>query len=132
MTTAPYAGLRGDGTCSRCGEPCGIVYRITRDNPGNGRGPEPLDAEPFCSERCIGEWYLGMSRGSDGRYRYIGGDHSPVPDGRPPWEIVLSGWAALDRDALIRCAVAGGVRKSRIHAITGISRTTIDRIFEGD
>ncbi|MEV6165744.1 hypothetical protein AB0L71_28290 [Streptomyces sp. NPDC052052] len=42
----------------------------------------------------------------------------------------LAGWAALRdmRDALVRQALADGVTKSRIQQITGISRSTIDRI----
>jgi hypothetical protein len=54
-------GLRADGSCSRCGGSTEILYRITRDNPLSGMGPEPLDAERFCGEQCIGEWYTGIT-----------------------------------------------------------------------
>lgn len=34
------------------------------------------------------------------------------------------------RDALVRRARAAGVSKNRIHVLTGIARTTIDRILK--
>lgn len=37
--------------------------------------------------------------------------------------------AVEGRDVLVREAQALGVSKNRIHALTGISRTTIDRIL---
>ncbi|MDH2428408.1 hypothetical protein [Sphaerisporangium sp. TRM90804] len=46
-------------------------------------------------------------------------------------ERVLSEWAAnvARRDDLVRAANAAGVSKHRIHTLTGIARTTIDRIL---
>jgi hypothetical protein len=45
----------------------------------------------------------------------------------------LVAWATANacRDDVIRAAYRAGVAKTRIHAITGIARTTIDRILEG-
>lgn len=45
-------------------------------------------------------------------------------------ELRLAGWAVLrdQRDQLVRDALAAGVTKSRVQQITGISRSTIDRI----
>jgi hypothetical protein len=49
-------------------------------------------------------------------------------------EAALLAWAAerqssdSTRDTLIREAVAGGVTKHRVHVLTGLARTTIDRI----
>ena len=42
----------------------------------------------------------------------------------------LTEWAAsqADRDNLVRAALAAGVQKQRIHDLTGIARSTIDRI----
>jgi hypothetical protein len=44
----------------------------------------------------------------------------------------LVAWATANacRDDVIRAAYRAGVTKSKIHAITGIARTTIDRILE--
>ncbi|GIH69408.1 hypothetical protein [Sphaerimonospora thailandensis] len=44
---------------------------------------------------------------------------------------LLKDWASTvaRRDILVRAAYGAGVGKSRIHAITGIARTTIDRIL---
>jgi hypothetical protein len=44
----------------------------------------------------------------------------------------LAAWAAVNarRDEVVRTAHRAGVAKNRIHAITGIARTTIDRILE--
>lgn len=44
----------------------------------------------------------------------------------------LTEWAANNahRDDLVRAALAAGVSKNRIHTLTGIARTTIDRILE--
>src|SRR5690348_15761001 len=39
-------------------------------------------------------------------------------------------WASIERDELVRAAHEAGVSKNRIHTITGIARTTIDRILE--
>lgn len=47
-------------------------------------------------------------------------------------EKALTDWAANNarRDDLVRAARAAGVSKNRIHVLTGIARTTIDRIFQ--
>lgn len=45
------------------------------------------------------------------------------------WETLLRVATWLDRDTLVRGAVAAGVSKNRIHTITGVARTTIDRIL---
>jgi hypothetical protein len=45
-------------------------------------------------------------------------------------EDALIVWASIERDELVRAAHAAGVSKNRIHTITGIARTTIDRILE--
>lgn len=45
-------------------------------------------------------------------------------------EAALQAWATVQRDELIQAAHEAGVSKNRIHAITGIARTTIDRILE--
>jgi hypothetical protein len=44
----------------------------------------------------------------------------------------LAAWAAANeyRDDVIRSAYQAGVTKSRIHAMTGVARTTIDRILQ--
>ena len=46
-------------------------------------------------------------------------------------EAALAEWAVIDRsrDDLIRAALAAGVSKHRIHILTGIARTTIDRLL---
>lgn len=46
-------------------------------------------------------------------------------------EAELIAWAAARdrRDELVRTAHAVGVSKNRIHTLTGIARTTIDRIL---
>ena len=46
----------------------------------------------------------------------------------------LAEWAAsqADRDNLVRAALAAGVTKQRVHELTGIARTTINRIIEGE
>ena len=46
----------------------------------------------------------------------------------------LTEWAAAqaDRDNLVRAALAAGFTKQRVHQLTGIARTTIDRIIEGE
>lgn len=43
----------------------------------------------------------------------------------------LARWAKVnaERDQLVRAAAASGLPKAEIHAITGIARTTIDRIL---
>jgi hypothetical protein len=46
-------------------------------------------------------------------------------------EAALQAWATVQRDELVQVAHQAGVSKNRIHAITGIARTTIDRIPEG-
>lgn len=52
-------------------------------------------------------------------------------------EQALSRWADrrlqhdADRDSLVRLAVAQGITKHRVHLLTGIARTTIDRIVNG-
>lgn len=42
----------------------------------------------------------------------------------------LADWADgnAKRDGLVRRAIAAGISKRRVHVITGIARTTIDRI----
>jgi hypothetical protein len=45
-------------------------------------------------------------------------------------EAALQAWSTVQRDELIQAAYHAGVGKNRIHAITGIARTTIDRILE--
>jgi hypothetical protein len=44
---------------------------------------------------------------------------------------MLAEWVTVtqDRDNRIRAAVDAGVSKHRVHVLTGISRTTIDRIL---
>jgi len=44
----------------------------------------------------------------------------------------LREWAANRdrRDEIVRAASAAGVSKNRIHVLTGIARTTVDRILE--
>jgi hypothetical protein len=46
-------------------------------------------------------------------------------------EELLIEWAevARDRDSRVRAAVGAGVSKYRVHALTGLGRTTIDRIL---
>ncbi len=46
-------------------------------------------------------------------------------------EELLTEWVTVtrDRDTRVRAAVAAGVSKYRIHQITGIGRSTIDRIL---
>jgi hypothetical protein len=45
-------------------------------------------------------------------------------------EAALQAWATVQRDELVQVAYHAGVSKNRIHGITGIARTTIDRILE--
>jgi hypothetical protein len=45
-------------------------------------------------------------------------------------EAALQAWATVHRDDLVRAAHQAGVSKNRIHALTGIARTTVDRILE--
>ena len=45
-------------------------------------------------------------------------------------EAALQAWATVQRDELVQAARQAGVTKNRIYAITGIARTTIDRILE--
>jgi hypothetical protein len=44
------------------------------------------------------------------------------------WELIA--WAAAHRrrDQIIRAARAAGISKHRIHVLTGIARSTIDRV----
>jgi hypothetical protein len=46
-------------------------------------------------------------------------------------EQMLSEWVTVtrDRDARVRAAVAAGLSKHRVHRLTGIGRSTIDRIL---
>lgn len=46
-------------------------------------------------------------------------------------EAMLAEWTAVthSRDERVRAAVAAGVTKHRIHVITGLARSTIDRIL---
>lgn len=46
-------------------------------------------------------------------------------------EAALQAWATIQRDELVQAAYQAGVSKNRIHVLTGIARTTIDRILEG-
>ena len=49
---------------------------------------------------------------------------------------MLAGWAAEQdavgsrRDEVVRAAIDAGLSKSEVHRLTGIARTTIDRILE--
>jgi hypothetical protein len=52
------------------------------------------------------------------------------PVNRNEAERALSAWASVERDDLVRAAYEAGVSKNRIHILTGIARTTIDRILE--
>lgn len=45
-------------------------------------------------------------------------------------EAALQAWATVERDEIIQAAYRDGVSKNRIHVITGLARTTIDRILE--
>jgi hypothetical protein len=51
---------------------------------------------------------------------------------------LLVAWAAEQdavagrRDAVVRAAVGAGLSKSEVHRLTGIARTTIDRIIGSD
>jgi hypothetical protein len=45
-------------------------------------------------------------------------------------ESALQAWATVQRDDLVRAAYRAGVSKNRIHTLTGIARTTVDRILE--
>jgi len=45
-------------------------------------------------------------------------------------EAALRAWATVQRDELVQAAHRAGVSKNRIHVLTGIARTTIDRILE--
>lgn len=45
-------------------------------------------------------------------------------------EAALQAWATVQRDELVQTAHQAGVSKNRIFTITGIARTTIDRILE--
>lgn len=49
-------------------------------------------------------------------------------------EIALADWAEQNkrRDDLVRQAIQAGVSKHRVHVLTGIARTTIDRIVSGE
>lgn len=44
---------------------------------------------------------------------------------------MLMEWVTItrDRNNRVRAAVAAGVSKHRVHQLTGISRTTIDRVL---
>jgi hypothetical protein len=46
-------------------------------------------------------------------------------------ERMLTEWVAVtrDRDNRVRAAVAAGISKHRVHQLTGIGRSTIDRIL---
>ena len=46
-------------------------------------------------------------------------------------EQMLSAWVTVtrDRDRRVRAAVSVGVSKHRVHVLTGISRSTIDKIL---
>ncbi len=57
-----------------------------------------------------------------------------IADRRLDAEYLLKAWADNNarRDELIREAVAAGVPVRRIHAITGIARTTVMRVLDGE
>lgn len=46
-------------------------------------------------------------------------------------ELALTQWVSVtrDRDNRVRAAVAAGLTKHRVHHVTGIGRSTIDRIL---
>jgi hypothetical protein len=46
-------------------------------------------------------------------------------------ERLLTEWVTVtrDRDNRVRAAVAAGISKHRVHQLTGIGRSTIDRIL---
>jgi hypothetical protein len=46
-------------------------------------------------------------------------------------EHMLTEWVTVtrDRDTRVRAAVAAGISKHRVHQLTGIGRSTIDRIL---
>jgi hypothetical protein len=47
-------------------------------------------------------------------------------------EAALTAWRLISgqRDDLVRAAVAAGISKHRVHVLTGVARTTIDRILD--
>lgn len=45
-------------------------------------------------------------------------------------EAALQAWATVQRDELVHAAHQAGVSKNRIHVLTGVARTTVDRILE--
>jgi hypothetical protein len=45
-------------------------------------------------------------------------------------EAALQAWATVQRAELVQAAYQAGVSKNRIHVLTGIARTTVDRILE--
>lgn len=49
------------------------------------------------------------------------------------WLQKLAEWSAVNqqRDAIIRSAYAAGVPKNQIYVMTGVARSTIDRILAG-
>lgn len=49
-------------------------------------------------------------------------------------EELLSEWVIVtrDRDNRVRAAVAAGLSKHRVYQITGVARTTIDKILAAD
>jgi hypothetical protein len=47
------------------------------------------------------------------------------------WEAIHC-WLATRRDDLVLGALAAGVSKMRVYELTGIARTTIDRIAKGN
>jgi hypothetical protein len=47
-------------------------------------------------------------------------------------EDLLIAWASVKRNDVVRAASAAGVSKNRIHVLTGIARTTIDRILASE
>jgi hypothetical protein len=54
------------------------------------------------------------------------------PLSREQAEHLLEEWASTsrNRDNIVRRAVKAGVSKHRVHVITGLGRSTIDRILE--
>ena len=45
-------------------------------------------------------------------------------------EAALQAWGTVERDELVHAAYQAGVSKNRIYVLTGIARTSIDRILE--
>lgn len=97
--------------------------------------PDKADGTPLATDEVDGaEYALHSAYAPAPDYyaaRFAPSDFQPQGTGTAAQtERRLAGWAALrdQRDRLVRDALAAGVTKSRIQQITGISRSTIDRI----